>query len=274
MKPIVSYASTVIFNWALIDESKGMTSENFRCLHTFTGSTDESWFYMIDLKIELIGNEIIEFLDHLFSSFGDPAELSRNLAILSNFVKRITNTLMGVYEHCHPAVFYHKIRPFLSGWFNSQSFPNGLEYESGKFCKFAGASAAQSPTIQILDAILSIKHNEDPLTTYLMDMREYLPAKYRNLILSVESKSPAIREFLLEKAKDAEYSSCIENFNTCVKEMENFRDKHIQIVASYIMSQSSRSAEEAKGTGGTSPMIFLRASRKENSDALITRKEN
>lgn len=56
-------------------------------------------------------------------------------------------------------------------------------------------------------------------------------------------------------------------FDNCLREMENFRSKHIQIATSYILAQSKKTAE--KGTGGSGIMDLLKTARTETTDQLF-----
>ena len=45
------------------------------------------------------------------------------------------DSLENMREGCHPFIFYHRVRPFLSGWRNNPTLPEGLLYKGGKFIR-------------------------------------------------------------------------------------------------------------------------------------------
>ena len=87
-------------------------------------------------------------------------------------------------ERCSPFVFYNRIRQFLAGW-TSDAFHDvggGVVYENefnNEPKKWHGGSAAQSALLPTLDACLRVKHVSKHSRGYLMDMRKYMPKKFR-----------------------------------------------------------------------------------------------
>ena len=39
------------------------------------------------------------------------------------------DSLSAMREGCHPFIFYHRVRPFLSAWKHNPTLPNGIIYE-------------------------------------------------------------------------------------------------------------------------------------------------
>ena len=39
------------------------------------------------------------------------------------------DSLGAMREGCHPFIFYHRVRPFLSAWKHNPTLPNGVIYE-------------------------------------------------------------------------------------------------------------------------------------------------
>nr|CAG8566469.1 9533_t:CDS:2 [Entrophospora candida] len=99
------------------------------------------------------------------------------LKIISSTIDEFTKILHRIYEKCDPYIFYWKIRPYVSGWENDESLPNGLKYEGVDGCdengnpiyrQYVGGSAGQSSLIQSLDIVLNIEHYPTgikPITT-------------------------------------------------------------------------------------------------------------
>ena len=44
-------------------------------------------------------------------------------------MKQLVKLMNRMEEQCNPWVFYHRIRPFLSGWLGNPRLPAGMEYE-------------------------------------------------------------------------------------------------------------------------------------------------
>lgn len=100
---------------------------------------------------------------------------------------------------------------------------------------------------------------------HILEMRKYMPGPHRAFIQALE-RGPSIRHFVDDlvhrPALDAN-GNCISDpalvaeaskaYNKCVDEMRGFRDRHLQIVASYIVLQARRKkdAEAAAGAPTT-----------------------
>ncbi|GHE41981.1 hypothetical protein [Streptomyces capitiformicae] len=85
----------------------------------------------------------------------DQAGLTEALLGIRDVVDKVTDAFLDVERWCDHYVFYHRIRPFLTGW----SAP-GLRFEGvdREPLVLAGGSAAQSSLIQAFDAGLDIPH--------------------------------------------------------------------------------------------------------------------
>ncbi|KAJ2078102.1 tryptophan 2,3- dioxygenase [Coemansia sp. RSA 988] len=180
LNPVVCCAAVCHWNWQILDENAEdpMDISNLGTIHTFSGSTDESWFYLVTTAIEAKCarglNAIIAAVEAVEQDNINKVTLSLQQMALSlvdaNFI------LERMYERCDPYVFYWKIRAFLAGWENmaEAGLPNGVLYEGvddtdtfsldnwqsliRRFRKYAGGSAAQTPLLQAFDIALGIKH--------------------------------------------------------------------------------------------------------------------
>lgn len=215
-------------------------------------------------------------------------------------VREIGNLLKRMNEGCDPMVFYNEIRPFLAGSKNMglAGLPQGVFYsegvdaegkEKGQYRQYSGGSNAQSSLIQFFDVILGVSHHSTVGTApskngFLSEMRNYMPGPHRAFLSHLE-QSPSIREY----AQNCPIPEVGEAYNFAVKELERFRDVHIQIVTRYIIRPSraqqppavngginiavasSRSGDTKglKGTGGTDLMPFLRQARDETRDTAL-----
>ncbi|CAJ0635850.1 10477_t:CDS:2 [Entrophospora sp. SA101] len=99
-------------------------------------------------------------------------QLIESLKTISSTIDEITKVLLRIYEKCDSYIFYQKIRPYLSGWYNDEDLPNGLKYEGVDGCdengnptyrQYGGGSAGQSSLIQSLDIALNIEHHPNSL---------------------------------------------------------------------------------------------------------------
>lgn len=135
-------------------------------MHTFTGTEDEEWFYLISVAIEAHGAEIIPVMLNAMA-----AVRTKNshivLAALVKFgycVREMGAILKRMNEKCAADVFYQKIRPFLAGSKNMAvaGLPNGVFYDEGdgkgEWRQFSGGSNAQSSLIAFCDVVLGVEH--------------------------------------------------------------------------------------------------------------------
>ena len=286
--PIATYAATVLFNYNLnqkyqkYQKSIG-SADDFEILFTFTGTEDEKWFYAISAAVDLRSREIIKLASRMNEMDIKGEELNEIGHELSEQIRDITAVLNRIYERCRPDVFYRDIRRYLAGWFNDPEFKEsgGLVYELP--CKtvtmnLAGGSAAQNPTIQLIDILLGVKHvemmssdfhlEEYKGTTcanskemdYLGAMRTYMPKEHREFLNLLETRinnNEALSEF---KKTDG--------FRECVRAMTEFRSEHLKMVTLYIICQSN--TENVQGTGGSNPIPFLKSCRIDTENALDT----
>lgn len=140
--------------------------ENISTLNTFTGSLDESWFYLVSVAIEARAAPILPtMLDAIQAARMDDSRMVT--ACLKSFAERVDELgtlLQRMYENCDPHVFYHRIRPFLAGSKNmaDAGLPNGVLYEDGtgreEYRHYSGGSNAQSSLIQFFDLVLGVEH--------------------------------------------------------------------------------------------------------------------
>ena len=99
------------------------------------------------------------------------------LATITSAIGEMRQELAQLHEGCRPTTFYHQHRPLLSGWKGNPSLPKGLIYRgvSEEPSQYSGGSAAQSASLQLLDAGLGVVHHgeEGEFLTRMRD--EYMP---------------------------------------------------------------------------------------------------
>ncbi|RKP16186.1 Indoleamine 2,3-dioxygenase [Rozella allomycis CSF55] len=270
LNPILCQASVVLWNWKKIDPHKSFNLDNIFTLNTCTGSMDESWFYLVTAAVEGVGGPILKDMIDLKKAMDDNDDgyVILKLKSLKDGLSKIIAILSRMKEKNDPNYFYFQVRPYLRGWDNSKRLPLGLLYgDEDKPRKYAGGSAAQSSLIQAYDCILNVSHcpQSRSNTDFLHQMRSYMPYKHRKFLEDIE-KEPCLKTYvkkdrLLEKA-----------YNEVLNELVNFRNKHIQMVASYITVPGSNCGNDVTGTGGTSAIPFLKQIRNETVDAIIPNK--
>jgi indoleamine 2,3-dioxygenase len=175
-------------------------------------------------------------------------------------------------ERCDPYVYYHRVRPYMFGWKGNPALPNGVYYAGvteyhEQPQQFAGETGAQSTIIPAFDAALGIRHRDDPMRPYLLDMLNYAPPGHRAFVHDVGTHS-TIRTFVIEQREaDAGLRT---SYNTAVTAVERFRARHLEYAARYIVAPGRKAGDAAEqGTGGTPFMQYLKKHRDETSEHLL-----
>lgn len=260
--PILTHASIVLDNWCRLDIDRPIELGNIKTLQLFLGGLDEQWFYLTTVAMESAGAASLSAIVNLQTAVKNQHDeaIALYLTEIAQVIIRMQSTLGRIEEHCDPYIFYYRVRPFLAGWSEPGVIYQGVN--STPF-KFAGGSAAQSSLVQSLDAILGIEHQELSSRKFLHKMRLYMPPLHRRFIEEIEIGT-SVRNYIVNH--QASQSQLEEAYNYCIKELQEFRKKHLAIAANYILRHSSR---QAKGTGGTSFMGFLKRVESNTQNNLI-----
>lgn len=274
MKPVLSHADLILANWKKKDENGPLELDNLKCIYNVADGEGPEWFVTVTVQIE------IEFYQALINIIhGIEAVIDNDVIRLCNCLKKVEEAgnkmfevLKRMNEKLTPDCFYYAMRPFLAGWGTEGSaIPDGLIYEgiSEEPQKMIGGSAGQSSTIQTLDVGLGVEHNDDK-QNFLETMRNYMPKAHKEFIETLQ-KSPSIRKFVTEKNNP----ELTEVYNKCLKNLEQFRSCHIQIVCRYIVNKAKEKQKtdyaslEERGTGGSDLIPFLKGIRQTTKDAQI-----
>ncbi|KAK2739975.1 hypothetical protein FQN57_006294 [Myotisia sp. PD_48] len=264
LPPVATYAGVCLWNYKPIfpDEPAG-TLENIATLHTFTGSFDEQWFYLVSVAIEARGAGTIPLMLRAITAAreNDSRELVSCLTKFAEIVDDINLILQQMYKHCDPHVFYHRIRPYLSGSKGTAELPKGILFDDGtgntEYKHYRGGSNAQSSLIQFLDIVLGVEHRPTGETrpsnttsssssgdeagearkrwhNFLMEMRTYMPGPHRRFLEHVASVSN-IQEYVSAHQSDPELMMA---FNAAVAMVKAVRTTHITMVSRYIVVKS------------------------------------
>ncbi|MCX7993635.1 MAG: indoleamine 2,3-dioxygenase [Fimbriimonadales bacterium] len=266
--PVLSYASYALDNWRRLDPTAPVVLGNIVLLQNFLAGLDEEWFILIHVDIEAKAARAICQIPTALRAAqqNDLPTLTHALGEVAAALEQMYAVLARMPEACDPYIYYHRVRPYIHGWKNNPALPNGVIYEGvdaygGQPQQFRGETGAQSSIIPTLDGLLGIQHADDPLKTYLMEMRLYMPPAHRRFMEAVETRS-SVRAVVLESGDTA----LCEIYNTCVEGIQRFRALHLEYAASYIYKQQAKDAKNPTrvGTGGTPFMKYLKKHRDES----------
>jgi indoleamine 2,3-dioxygenase len=267
--PVLSYSSYALHNYFRFDASREIECGNLALIQNFLGGIDEEWFILIHVEIERKAAPAMAVLGACLDAAeeGDAERLEARLSQVESSLRSMHATLRRMPEWCEPFIYYHRVRPYIHGWKDHPDLPEGVIYEgvdAYKGCpqQFRGETGAQSSIVPALDAMLGVKHKEDALSSYLREMRTYMPPAHRAFIEALESRKP-VRPFV----QRAHWKALTAVFNACVEAVENFRSLHLEYAAAYIFRQAQTDAKNphAVGTGGTPFMEYLKKHRDETA---------
>ena len=277
---MATYASVCLWNFRPIFPDEPIDSlENLATLTTFTGSLDESWFYLVSVAIEARGAPLIPLLTDamLAARMGKGDAVTAALQIMAERLDELGTLVNRMYEHCDPHVFYYHIRPFLAGSKNmaDAGLPDGVIYEDGtgteSYRQYGGGSNAQSSLIQFFDIFLGITHRPTgvaaptsskptsqapqptspppPTNNFITDMRSYMPGPHARFLRDVSSAAN-IRTFVLANPQNRPLSLA---YDAALAMLRSLRDKHVQLVSRYIIIKSREGGISCAGERALPP---------------------
>ncbi|KAL2162513.1 hypothetical protein VTH06DRAFT_7427 [Thermothelomyces fergusii] len=281
--PVATYAAVCLWNFKPLFMDEGIDNlENLATLTTLTGSLDESWFYLVSVAMEARGAPIIPLmLTAIAAAREDDATTVTNC--LNTFAERLddlTALLQRMHENCDPHIFYHRIRPFLAGSKNmaEAGLPRGVIYDDGSgkeaYRQYAGGSNAQSSLIQFFDIVLGVEHRPTgerksrpaaqdgeeregrappPKHNFIMEMRRYMPGPHARFLGDVQAVAN-IRDYV--EAHRDNRPLCVA-YDACLSMLRNLRDKHLAIVARYIVVPSREVRARSRSPEATRRKINL-----------------
>ncbi|ETS64101.1 hypothetical protein PaG_01336 [Moesziomyces aphidis] len=216
LPPVLTYATTVLWNWQYIDPTRGLEPDNLRIVETFTGTPSEHHFFFTSLLIEARGVEALQLmrvsLDEAFvADRVARRRIAANLNKLALVLQDLTRLLHDVRNGCDPKIFYWGIRPWFVG---SDTVDKGEEIgwhfegvdPEGVKRVFSGPSAGQSTVIHAVDVFLDVDHtrrkerlNRPAVTsngdargadaTFMERMSLYMPGHHRAFLSHLRSIS-------------------------------------------------------------------------------------
>ncbi|KAM0274424.1 hypothetical protein ACHAQH_007862 [Verticillium albo-atrum] len=295
LPPVATYAAVCLWNFKPLFVDEGIDSlENIATLNTFTGSLDESWFYLVSVAIEARGAPIIPLMLTAIAAAreGDSAAVTRCLRGFAERLTDLTSILQRMHESCDPVIFYNRIRPFLAGSKNmgEAGLPLGVNYDDGSgnddYRCYSGGSNAQSSLIQFFDIILGIDHRPTgeivgrkdrtfeleregraptPRHNFITDMRRYMPGPHARFLDQV-SLVANVRDFVETHADNSQLTLA---YDACLAMLSSFRDKHIAIVTRYIIvpSREVRARSRSRSPEAIRKRLDLASASRQRSEA-------
>ncbi len=279
--PVLSYASYALDNWRRLDRTQPIRLDNIVLLQNFLGGLDEEWFVVVHIQIEReAGSGLAGLLRAMNGAAIDQEnEVLLGLTSLASAQTAMRDTLLRMKERCDPYVYYNRVRPYIHGWKNSPTLPNGLTYDgveayAGRPQQFRGETGAQSTIVPCLDAGLGIAHAPDPLTVYLLEMRDYMPPRHRAFLQALEKTTDRLGRPILSgyvRDRKSRNPDLWTTYCGCVDLLAQFRQIHIGYADSYIFRQhqAHESNPTAVGTGGTPFMAYLQKHLDETKQAIV-----
>ncbi len=268
--PILSYAIQALHNWRRIDPAGPIAAENLTLLQNFAGGMDEEWFVTLHIEIEAAAAPAILSLRQLKAAAEqqDFGAMERHLETIGATLETMTTILKKMPERCDPYIYYNRVRPFMFGWKDNEMFPEGVLYEGveaygGQTVQLRGETGAQSSVVPAIDAALGIGHERDEMRIYLIEMFDYMPDTDRNLIYELQ-KGANVRETVQGSGSP----SLRDSYNFAIEKLSDFRIKHIEYAAMYILKPAK--STEGVGTGGTPFTFYLKKHIAETKTHLIT----
>jgi indoleamine 2,3-dioxygenase len=174
MQPVLSYAGLCIWNWAVKEDAKSNPEDTFyelehlKSLGSFTGTRGEDAFYHIPVLVEAEGGPLVSLLLKAIA-----AAQKEDITFVTNVLNQCAKSfirmglhLSKMYSTLDAHMFFHELRPFLSGGnaMPEKEGSSGIVFKksdgSQKVTKCIGGSAAQSSFFQFLDYVLGVQHQK------------------------------------------------------------------------------------------------------------------
>lgn len=276
LPPVLTYAASNLWNFTCRPGAGFTDVDAVQSMHTFTGTEDESWFFMISVAMEAQAGRAIPAMTRALEAAAkqsprDYDALARSLGELAVSIAGVGALLERMHERCDPDVFYHRIRPFLAGSKNMEAagLPGGVYYPehrddggrwTGSWHQWRGGSNGQSSMIQFFDVVLGVAHategnsrasptpgDQPAARSYHDEVRDYMPGPHRRFLVHV-SQQGSLRE-LAQKIQQAGTSDESQKrfcaaYVRATEMLGTLRNKHIQIVTRYIILPAQRAARE------------------------------
>ncbi|MGZ9108262.1 MAG: indoleamine 2,3-dioxygenase [Micavibrio sp.] len=273
--PLLPYSSYTLDNWAKLDPKGDISLENIYVIQNFYGGVDENWFIMVHVEIEAKAGPALAAIPDLIEAVDakDAANVRAQLLKIRAAWEDINPVFDRMPERCDPYVYYHRVRPYIHGWKGNPALPEGLIYEgvekyAGKPQAFRGQTGSQSSIVPVMDALMQISHENDPLKEFLDELHQYRPPRHRKLIEDVGARS-RLRDFVVAQNDPA----LTDLYDDIIDHVQKFRTRHLEYAANYINKQARDSEGNPVdiGTGGTPFMKYLKKHRDESRHHFLNK---
>ncbi|KAI1140626.1 indoleamine 2,3-dioxygenase [Hypoxylon sp. FL0543] len=265
LPPVATYAALNLWNFS----SSGTDFrdlDKLEVLHTFSGTEDEAWFFLVSVAMEAQGAHIIPVMIQALEAirYRDYSTIIKALDQLVACIRELGRLLDRMDEKCDPMVFYHQIRPFLAGSKNMgpAGLPNGVLYQGGdgalSWKQLRGGSNGQSSLIQFFDIVLGVEHTStgsfrgsssatssgasEGRKSFHEEVRSYMPAQHRAFLEHI-SRMKSLKEFANEPIESDEHGQLQQSFQAATKALGDFRNRHMQLVTRYIIVPSRKQSQ-------------------------------
>lgn len=267
LPPVGTYAALNLWNFTTPTGSSFDDLDTLKSLHTFTGTEDESWFYLVSVAMECRGASIIPTMLYALEAVRvlDYNTIVSALEEMSACIRMVGALLDRMHEKCDPMVFYHEIRPFLAGSKNMEAagLPNGVFYDGGdgkgQWRQLRGGSNGQSSLIQFFDIVLGVEHtssgNSSPHQvkstphsgesvtkepSFHREVRGYMPGSHHRFLEHV-ARMGSIRDLAMQQPATTPQQELLrDTFQAATRTLAEFRNKHLNIVVRYIVLPSKQ----------------------------------
>jgi indoleamine 2,3-dioxygenase len=243
-------------NYVRIDKSAGLEWNNLKMANKFSGMLDEAGFIMVHVDINRHTNRMIETINNLIQIVYHEQYNIDDLETIDKVALEL-NALVGVLKDMNTSrrqmwkasrsSHYNDFRVFIMGIKgNTEIFPNGVIYEPETEPRFyRGQSGSQDTIIPFLDTVFGIDkyYPNNILTSYLLNMRDYRPKPFRDLLDWCKNNLSDFTSKILQLKNLEVYTKLYKIY----KEIYRFRNGHWQFVQMYIMENT----KYPTATGGT-----------------------
>ncbi len=271
--PLLPYTAYTLDNWGRFDRKGPITLENIYVIQKFLGGQDEHWFIMVHIEIEAKAGVALAAIPALLDAVDkkDAKGITAGLKAVLAAWENINPVFDRMIDKCDPYIYYNRVRPYIHGWKGNPAMPEGLVYEGvdkykGQPQSFRGQTGSQSSIVPVMDALMGIGHENDPLREYLDELHAYRPPKHRLFIEAVAARSK-IRDFVI--AQNDKDTTLL--YNKIIDHVQKFRTRHLEFSAHYINKQAAKGEGNPVevGTGGTPFMKYLKKHRDESRQHFI-----
>lgn len=256
-KPFMEYAgSYALFNYRLVDASRGLEYDNLRLIRAFEKGLDpkssEAGFVLVHIDMVQHSGPLVEgVVDSLEAcNENDRDAFDAGLLKVVTAMQKVNKVMEGMWAKSKPND-YNTFRTFIFGITSQSMFPHGVIYEgvSEEPLSFRGESGANDSMIPLCDNLLSISMPETPLTSILQDFRSYRPGNHREFLEYVQTRSQSlgVKSYALSMPSSAA------RYLLALDQVRDFRWRHWCFTREYILKKS----KHPRATGGSPIVTWL-----------------